>query len=231
MNSVVNRADSAVDVVYADSALVVVNKPAGLLCVPGRGPDKQDCLWRRVTAQFAGALVVHRLDMATSGLCLFARSTAAQTALSKAFAARQVHKRYEAVVAGQPVVGQPAIHAPDGDGWQLIDLPLIADWPNRPLQKVDLETGKPSLTRWRVSHQAGPVWFDATRLELAPLTGRSHQLRVHLLALGHPILGDALYAPPSVQQRAPRLLLHASELGFMHPETGQGLLVNCAVPF
>ncbi len=227
MNSVVVNADTTIDVIYADAALVVVNKPTNLLCVPGRGPDKQDCLSSRVTAQFPDALVVHRLDMATSGLCVFARSAAVQTALSKAFAARQVHKRYEAVVAGQPASSQP-----DTDGWQLIDLPLNADWPNRPLQKVDLESGKPSLTRWRVSPDLSkPVWPDATRLDLAPLTGRSHQLRVHLLALGHPILGDGLYAPADVQQRAPRLLLHACELGFMHPDTGQDLLVNCAAPF
>ncbi len=226
MNLIVNCAAFDVDMVYADAALVVVNKPSGLLCVPGRGPDKQDCLGRRVTAQFADALVVHRLDMATSGLCVFARNPAAQTALSKAFAARQVHKRYEAVVAGKPV------ETPDEQGWSLIDLPLIADWPNRPLQKVDLESGKPSLTRWRVSQDLSkPVWPDATRLQLAPLTGRSHQLRVHLLALGHPIVGDALYAPAEVQQRAPRLLLHACELGFVHPQTGQDVLLSCAVPF
>ncbi len=215
MNFVVTDVPSGCHVVHADPHLVVVNKPPGLLSVPGRGEDKQDCLYRRVCEEFPDALVVHRLDMATSGLCVFARSAAVQTALSKAFAARLVHKRYVAVVAGQPVAD-----AVDADGWQVIDLPIAADWPNRPLQKVDQVTGKPSITHWRMASGL-QAWPDATRLELAPLTGRSHQLRVHMLAIGHPILGDALYAPAEVQQRAPRLLLHASELGFAHPVSGE----------
>lgn len=191
-------------IVHADDALVVADKPAGLLAVPGRGEHKADCLWARVRERFADALVVHRLDQATSGLVVFARGAAAQRALSRAFAAREVAKVYVAVVSGE-VAGEA------GE----IDLPLAADWPNRPRQVVDRERGKPSLTRWRVlARSAG-----ATRLALEPVTGRSHQLRVHLQALGHPIVGDALYAPPGVAA-APRLLLHATRLAFAHPAGG-----------
>jgi len=206
--------------VYVDEHLLVVDKPAGLLAVPGRGPDKQDCLSARVQRLWPDALVVHRLDMATSGLFLMARGPAMQRALSRCFADREVAKRYTAVVEG--------IIAAD-TGWHEIDLPLIADWPNRPLQKVDPVHGKPSMTRWRVlgtDRAAG-----TTRLELEPVTGRSHQLRVHLLAIGHPILGDALYAPPAVRARAPRLLLHAHALAFDHPVLGQRLTFESRPPF
>ena len=211
---------------YLDDHLLVVDKPAGLLCVPGRGEDKQDCLSARVQAAWPGALVVHRLDMATSGLVVFARSPEVQRALGDAFAARQVHKRYTAVVAGLPRADAATM---DAQGWGLIDLPLAADWPRRPLQKVDAATGKPSQTRWRVlAHDAAA---GATRLALEPITGRSHQLRVHLLAIGHPILGDALYGDAGVQARAPRLLLHATALALEHPATGQALAVESSVPF
>lgn len=214
--------------VYSDDALLVLDKPAGLLAVPGRGEDKQDCLSTRVQREFPEALVVHRLDMGTSGLLVMARSPATQRALSIAFAQRQVAKRYAAVVHG--ALPPPATP----DGWSCIDLPLILDWPNRPLSKVDFETGKPSLTRWRVA--SGPACgggFAAptTRVDLEPVTGRSHQLRVHLLALGHPILGDALYAPPAVQALAPRLLLHAAWLALPHPVTGETLAFESRVPF
>ena len=178
--------------VHSDAACVVVVKPDGLLSVPGRGEQGQDCLSARVQAMFSDALVVHRLDMSTSGLMLFARGAAAQRALSIAFAAREVHKHYVAVVAG--LVDQ---------GRGEIDLPLMADWPNRPKQKWDREHGKPSLTRYRVIVRDEAT--RTTRLELEPVTGRAHQLRLHLLNLGHPILGDALYAPPEVQARADRL--------------------------
>ncbi len=211
---------------YLDDDLLVVDKPAGLLSVPGRGEDKQDCLSARVQAAWPGALVVHRLDMATSGLVVFARSPAMQRALGDAFAARRVHKRYTAVVAGLPQADMATV---DADGWSLIDLPLIADWPRRPLQKVDAATGKPSQTRWRMlAHDAAA---DASRLALEPVTGRSHQLRVHLLAIGHPILGDALYGSAEVQARAPRLLLHATALALDHPATGQALAIESPVPF
>ncbi|WP_193531721.1 RluA family pseudouridine synthase [Roseateles aquatilis] len=188
-----------IDVRHVDAGRIVVDKPAGLLAVPGRGEDKQDCAWTRLLARCPDALIVHRLDQATSGLIVFARGEAMQRALSAAFAARLVDKRYEAVVHGLI----------DRDAFE-IDLPLIADWPDRPRQKVDPEHGKPSLTRVRVLRRDPAA--GTTRIELEPVTGRTHQLRVHLLAIGHPILGDALYAPPDVVARAPRLLLHARDL-------------------
>ena len=207
---------SGITCLYQDDDLLVLAKPPGLLCVPGRGPDKQDCLSARAQARWPGALVVHRLDQATSGLVLMARHIEAQRRLGDAFAQRRVDKRYQAVVRGLP---QPDANAGDTDGWSLIDLPLIADWPNRPLQKVDREHGKPSQTRWRsVRHDAAR---GVTLLDLEPLTGRSHQLRLHLASIGHPILGDALYADAATQAMAPRLLLHACALAFAHPMGGQ----------
>ena len=207
--------------VYADDTLLVFDKPSGLLAVPGRGADKQDCLSARVQARYPDALIVHRLDMATSGLMVMARGPAAQRELSMAFAARAVKKRYIAVVADR-------LQAPS-QGWGLIDLPLIGDWPNRPRQVVDHQLGKPSLTRWRVlGHDETGAW---TRVELEPVTGRSHQLRVHLRELGHPILGDDLYAPPEVRGMAQRLLLHAAWLSLAHPVTGERLAFECPAPF
>ncbi|MBS0441760.1 MAG: RluA family pseudouridine synthase [Proteobacteria bacterium] len=203
-------------ILHADAALLVADKPAGLPTVPGRPVELHDCLWQRVRAQYVDALVVHRLDMATSGLVLFARGIEAQRTLGRAFAQREVDKRYEAIVAG-------TLAADSGE----IELPLAADWPNRPRQKVDREHGKPSLTRWRViARESG-----RTRLALEPLTGRSHQLRVHLAAIGHPIVGDALYAPAEIAQAAPRLLLHACALAFAHPEGGQRVQFASATPF
>ncbi len=192
--------------IYADDGLLVFSKPSGLLSVPGRGPDKQDCLSCRVQQHYPDALVVHRLDMATSGLMLMARGPAMQRALGQLFETRAIEKRYLAVVEGQ------LDSHPD---WQLIDLSIAVDWPNRPLRIIDSNHGQPSQTRWRA------LSFDerthSTRVELEPLTGRSHQLRVHLQALGHPILGDALYAPSAVQAKASRLLLHACALTFRCP--------------
>jgi tRNA pseudouridine32 synthase/23S rRNA pseudouridine746 synthase len=205
---------------HADDALLVLDKPAGLLSVPGRGPDKQDCASARAQAQWPDALIVHRLDMATSGLLLMARGAALQRTLSMAFEARDVHKRYVAVVAG---------HMAQGKGE--IDLPLMADWPRRPRQKVDAH-GKPSLTRWRVlAHEADARGRPQTRLELEPVTGRTHQLRVHLQAIGHPILGDALYADEADCARSPRLLLHACALALTHPVTGAALHWHSPPPF
>jgi tRNA pseudouridine32 synthase/23S rRNA pseudouridine746 synthase len=211
----------AFELVYADAALLVLAKPSGLLSVPGRGADKQDCLASRVQAVFPDACVVHRLDMDTSGLMLMARGAAAQRALGKAFAARGVGKRYVAVVAGHL--------APPVDAWGTIDLPLACDWPNRPRQVVDFATGRPSQTRWRVLGEVPAA--DATRVELEPVTGRSHQLRVHLAALGHPILGDPLYAPPAARAGVPRLLLHACALRLAHPLTGAALAFEHEAPF
>lgn len=208
----------ALKIIYADTHLLILDKPAGLLAVPGRGEAKRDCLVARVQTAFADALVVHRLDQATSGLMLFARGLDAQRRLSRAFERREVGKRYVAVVAGCPT---------DASG--RIDLPLAADWPNRPRQQVDRLHGKASLTCWRVLTQ--DAGHDCSRLELEPLTGRSHQLRVHLGAIGHPILGDALYAPPEIQSRSPRLLLHAIALALAHPATGERLHFASQAPF
>jgi len=204
-------------IVHCDDWLLVVEKPAGLLAVPGRGPDKADCLSARLQAVHPEALIVHRLDEATSGLMLFARHPEAQRRLSLAFERRAVGKRYVAVVDGRPA-------APRGR----IELPLAADWPRRPLQRVDHEHGRPSRTDW-LRMQEGGVDAASCRLALKPHTGRSHQLRVHLAAVGHPILGDALYAPPAVRARAPRLLLHASRLRLPHP-AGDGRRLDCSSP-
>lgn len=187
-------------VLHANDRLVVIDKPAGLLSVPGR--MEPDCASARVQALYPDALIVHRLDQPTSGLLLFARGIQAQRELSAEFAERRVGKVYVAVVAGRLA----------GEGF--VDLPLAADWPNRPRQHVDIERGKPSQTRWRVLTHEGHDHDESghTRVALEPLTGRSHQLRVHMAALGHAILGDALYATPDIAAASPRLLLHASEL-------------------
>ncbi len=192
-------------VLYCDTHMLVVEKPAGLLSVPGRLPENKDCLITRLQGDYPDALTVHRLDMATSGLMVFARGVEAHRVLSRAFADRRVSKRYVAMVAGEMV-------ADTGE----VDLPLITDWPNRPRQMVSHEIGKPSLTRWQVlSRDAG-----RTTVELEPVTGRSHQLRVHMQAVGHPIIGDVFYAPEAVVALSPRLLLHASSLEVPHPQTG-----------
>jgi tRNA pseudouridine32 synthase/23S rRNA pseudouridine746 synthase len=202
--------------VFVDEHLLVMDKPSGLLAVPGRGEDKQDCLSARAQRLWPDALIVHRLDMATSGLVLMGRGLHMQRVLSRAFAERAVAKRYEAVVAGT-ILGDEGV----------IDLPLGRDWPNRPLQKVDPEQGRPSVTHWRVLERGD----DSTRLALEPVTGRTHQLRVHLQAIGHPILGDALYAPATVRERAARLALHATGLALAHPASGEPLVFASATPF
>ncbi len=218
------------ETIYSDDSLLVLNKPSGLLCVPGRGEDKQDCLSKRVQSLNPDALIVHRLDMATSGLLLMARSHAMQRALGRLFEQREVRKRYIAVVQGDVRLAMDGnADLADTAHWQLIDLPIAVDWPNRPLRVIERIHGKPSQTHWRL------LGFDArtccSRLELSPLTGRSHQLRVHLQALGHPIWGDALYAGEAVQAKADRLLLHASALAFTHPETGEPLAFELAPAF
>lgn len=209
----------SLSLVYADDALLVFDKPGGLLAVPGRGADKQDCLSARVQVAYPDAQIVHRLDMATSGLMLFARGAEMQRKLSMMFAAREVHKRYAAVVAGRIQTS--------GEEWSVIDLPIALDWPKRPLRIIDHTMGKPSVTRWRVLGYEG----ETTRVELEPITGRSHQLRVHLKAIGHPILGDELYAPEDVRTISGRLLLHASRLAFRHPVTGEELLLESEPAF
>lgn len=209
--------DTGLNIVYQDDSLLVIDKPAGLLSVPGRGPDKADCLAARVQARFADALVVHRLDMSTSGLLLFARGAQMQSELSRLFRERQIGKRYIAVVHG--------LLAEDAGE---VELPLIVDWPNRPLQKVDFEIGKHSLTRYRLLDRDEAQ--DLSRVELEPVTGRSHQLRVHMAALGHPILGDDLYGGPAFS-RAERLLLHATDLRLIHPLTAATLEFHAPPPF
>ena len=207
-----------VTVLHLDDHCIVAVKPAGLLTVPGRGAGNSDCLAARIQARYADARVVHRLDLATSGLVVLARGPAAHRQLGMAFAARAVEKAYVAIVDG-------LVAADTGE----IELPLIADWPNRPRQIVDREHGKPSLTRYRVL--ARDPQARQTRIELMPVTGRSHQLRVHLQAIGHPILGDALYAPQTVQVAADRLLLHATALSFPHPASGARVDFASAAPF
>jgi tRNA pseudouridine32 synthase/23S rRNA pseudouridine746 synthase len=210
--------DTGLDRVYQDEFLLVVNKTAGLLSVPGRGDDKQDCLIHRVQIRFADALIVHRLDMSTSGLMVLALSHEIQRKLSMQFQERLVSKQYVAVVNGK-------LKQKEGT----INLPLITDWPNRPKQMVDHTIGKPSLTRYEViEYDQGS---DASRVRLFPETGRSHQLRVHMMSIGHPILGDELYADDEAFQKAPRLLLHAQQLGFTHPVTDEDLLFTSSPEF
>ncbi len=200
--------------VHEDAAMVVVDKAAGLLSVPGRGEGVANNLTTRVQAHWTDALVVHRLDQATSGLIVFGRGADAQRTLSVAFAERRVYKRYEAVVHG-------VIHDDEGD----VALPLMVDWPNRPRQIVHLTEGKPALTRWRAAARSG----SCTHVLLEPVTGRSHQLRVHMQALGHAIVGDNLYGPEPPQ--ADRLLLHAAALHLPHPSRPEVLRFASAVPF
>jgi tRNA pseudouridine32 synthase/23S rRNA pseudouridine746 synthase len=209
--------------VFVDEHLIALDKPAGLLAVPGRGADKADCLSARVQVDYPDALIVHRLDQATSGLLLMPRSLAMQRSLSRAFEQRKVHKHYIAVAAGR-------LGSAPGDAGE-IDLPLMADWPRRPKQKVDHPSGKPALTRWRVLAHEDIAGIPVTRLELLPVTGRTHQLRVHLAAIGHPLLGDALYAPPEVCGASPRLLLHAEQLRLSHPASGVDLELKAPAPF
>jgi tRNA pseudouridine32 synthase/23S rRNA pseudouridine746 synthase len=220
--SFLSVSEQAFDLIYEDSALLVFNKPSGLLSVPGKGPEKADCLRTRVQQVYPEALTVHRLDMSTSGILLMARSAELHRKLSIAFQDREVKKSYVAVVDGR-VLNNPS------QEWQLIDKPIATDWINRPLQKIDPIEGKASQTHYKiVSYDAAT---DTTRLELAPITGRTHQLRVHLQSLGHPILGDHLYASPETMAKSARLLLHASELHLAHPVTGKPLAFQCVCPF
>lgn len=202
--------------VHVDDDLIVIDKPPGLLSVPGRGEEKADCAVARTNADYPGALTVHRLDMATSGLLLLARSKEVQAALSGLFEHGEVDKEYICDVWGSPDPSEGRI-----------DLPLITDWPNRPRQKVDHEIGKPSCTLYATLAASRM----GARLRLAPLTGRSHQLRVHLAAIGHPILGDELYAHNAARAAAPRLHLHASRIGLIHPATGERLDLEAPCPF
>lgn len=203
-----------IPILYQDDDLIAVDKPAGLLSVPGRGPEKADSVQTRIAAQFAGAIAIHRLDMETSGLMLLARHKASERYYKTLFEQRQVRKVYQAVCYG-------ILREESGE----IDLPLIGDWPNRPRQKVCFERGKHALTRYRIlAHTA-----HTTRVALYPYTGRSHQLRVHLATVGHPICGDRLYVFPEDHQY-PRLLLHACKLSFTTRQ-GTPLTLRSNMPF
>lgn len=207
--------DDPLDIIHEDHELILVNKPAGLLSVPGKGEHLADCLIARLTTAFPEALLVHRLDMDTSGVMIFARTPHAQRHLGLQFEKRQTKKTYIARVWG---------HVAEKEGH--IDLPLIVDWPNRPLQHVNFETGKPAQTDWRRVRIEG----ETTRMRLYPKTGRSHQLRVHMREIGHPILGDPFYATGAARD-FPRLMLHAESLKVRHPDGGKGMLFRAPVPF
>lgn len=203
------------DILHDDHEVLLVNKPAGLLSVPGKGEHLADCLLARVQMVFPTALLVHRLDRDTSGVMVFALTPHAQRHLGLQFEKRQIKKTYVARVWGE-MAGRTGT----------VDLPLIVDWPNRPRQKVDHETGKAAVTDWRVMRAGG----GETRVRLRPRTGRSHQLRVHMLALGHPILGDPFYATGAARAH-PRLMLHSETLQFRHPDGGQGTRVTAKAAF
>ncbi|HEY5621863.1 MAG TPA: RluA family pseudouridine synthase [Pontiella sp.] len=200
-------------IIYQDEAFVAVNKPTGLLSVPGRGPDKQDCLYTRVLERFPEALMVHRLDMDTSGLMLFARSPEVQRHLSMQFDMREISKTYVALVEG--VIEKRA---------GFVDFPMRKDMEQRlpPRHLVDCVRGKKAVTEWKVVERIG----STTRVALYPQTGRSHQLRVHMESIGHPIVGDPIYGRP-----AERLMLHAESLEFRHPSTGEPVRLTCPAPF
>lgn len=203
-------------VIYADAALLVADKPSGLLSVPGRGEDKQDCLVARLQHDYPGARIVHRLDRDTSGLIVLARDADTHRELSRQFQDREVEKRYVALVLGNP--------AQEGGR---IELPLRYDPPTKPRHVVDPVGGQWALTEWQLLAR-----HDAyARVALVPHTGRSHQLRVHMLALGHPLLGDSLYAPPEAAPPGSRLCLHAETLGFVHPVHGGRLRFHRPAPF
>lgn len=204
------------NILHRDERIIVIDKPTNLLSVPGIGPEKADCLVSRVSAKFPGARIIHRLDRDTSGVIVLAFDAEAHRQISIQFQEREVEKSYLAVVAG-------VMDRDEGE----IDLPIRKDMDNPPRQMVDHEQGRQSLTRWSVLERGE----DETRLELRPVTGRSHQLRVHLKEIGHPILGDDLYAPPKVLARARRLMLHATTLSITHPETAARMTFTAPCPF
>lgn len=203
-------------IIYQDDAVLVVNKPSGLLSVPGRLEHHKDSLFLRLLAIYPDVLTVHRLDMSTSGLMVFARGPVSHRALSRQFENRRVEKSYLADVWGVPKAEQGEV-----------TLPLVRDWPNRPRQKVCHDTGKPSHTHWRVISRGD----HTARLELTPLTGRTHQLRVHLAAIGHPILGDEFYGNGQSETMAERLCLHAAGLTFNHPVSSERMSFQSEASF
>lgn len=204
------------EILHTSKAFIIANKQSGLLTVPGRGEEKQDCLFSRVLTTYDDVLVVHRLDMATSGLVIFARSKEVQGYFGRLFQERQISKTYHAIVEGVPS---------QQNG--VIDYPLSPDWPNRPKQKIDLENGKKAETNWFLLKTNN----GKSLIKLLPKTGRSHQLRVHMAEFGYPILGDKLYATDSAIKAATRLMLHASKLEFLHPLDGQSVAFTSPPPF
>ncbi len=209
------------DLVFHDDDLLIVSKPSGLLSVPGKADHHKDSLELRLRAQFPESLLIHRLDMATSGVMVFARNKNAQRHIGLQFEKRYTEKTYIARVAGNAA----------GDSGH-INLPLMTDWPNRPRQHVDFKIGKPAQTDWEVlSRESNPALDTITRLALHPITGRSHQLRVHMLAIGHPILGDRLYADDEAFNAADRLQLHAARLRLRHPVGGEWMDFQSPCPF
>lgn len=209
---------NGLDILYRDTYLIAVNKPSGLLSVPGRGDDKQDCMISRIQLEYPDALTIHRLDMETSGILLVARSKQSQREMGKLFEKRQVEKTYIAVVEGE-------LNETSGE----INLSLSADWPNRPRQKVDMENGKTARTHFQKQHYDPNT--QTTRVILTPTTGRSHQLRVHMAAMGHAIAGDRLYSINKHRHKYTRLLLHATKMRFIHPHTGEKILIECRETF
>lgn len=215
MEAAYSPPDVPLEVLYEDHELIFVMKPHGLLSVPGKGEHLADCLISRLQGVFPEALLVHRLDRDTSGVMVFARTPHAQRHLGLQFEKRQAKKTYVAHVFGAL-----------GEKSGVVDLPIGVDWPNRPKQMVDYENGRAAVTEWRALR---PV-EGGTRVRLMPQTGRSHQLRVHMAALGHPILGDPFYASGAALD-APRLMLHAETLKLRHPDGGRGVQIKSKVPF
>ncbi|WP_343562722.1 pseudouridine synthase [Kiloniella sp. b19] len=208
------------DILFADDCLVIVRKPSGLLSVPGRAEDNKDSVALRLAEIYPDVLTVHRLDMDTSGLMVFARSKDIHRALSIAFQNKLVNKRYVSLVYGK-------VEQERGE----IDLPLRCDWPNRPLQMVDHDLGKKALTRWQLCAHEERQGEPVSRIDLVPITGRSHQLRVHMKELGYSILGDPFYATGKALELSERLCLHASLLSFVHPVTGEEMTFQDPAPF
>lgn len=215
MSSDYNPPQDPLVILHDDHEVLLVDKPSGLLSVPGKGEHLADCLIARVQAVYPHALLIHRLDRDTSGVMIFGLTPHAQRHLGLQFEKRQTKKTYVARVAGQM-----------SEKTGTVDLPLIVDWPNRPLQMVDHENGRQAVTDWRVMRSTA----DETRVRLMPKTGRSHQLRVHMLALGHPILGDPFYATGPARDY-PRLMLHSETFQFRHPDGGQGTRITAKAPF
>lgn len=211
-------------ILHQDNDILVLDKPAGLLTVPGKAPAHKDSLQLRVQRVFPTARIIHRLDMATSGLLVMALHKSAQGQLGKQFEQRLVRKRYRAKLFGDLLASAQQTKG-------TVELPLICDWPNRPKQKVDWENGKAATTHWQVIDKPGHSTEHATLVDLFPITGRSHQLRVHMLSLGHPIIGDRLYAHDDARKNANRLHLHACEIRFIHPVTGAEMHFESACPF